>query len=44
MDEYNISKAVKIRKSMGERIIRSQRTVEGERKKEYSRKEKRMGI
>lgn len=40
---YNMSKALKIRKIMWERSIKRQRTVEGEREKAYSRKERRRG-
>lgn len=36
-------KAMKIRRNMGERNIKSQGVVEGERKKEYMRKERKMG-
>lgn len=38
-----MSKALKIRKIMGERSIKRLRVVEGERKKAYSRKERRRG-
>lgn len=43
MEGYNMSKALKIRKIMGERSIKRLRVVEGETKKAYSRKEKRRG-